>query len=381
MLKQARVYFKILVNRVAHGRNRYINDKKFLILIALFVGLFSGLAAVFLKNSVHLLQSFLEGGFNVRYENYLYLVYPLIGILLSVLYVRLFHKGKEFDKGLSSVIYSISRKGSAIPGLHVFSQIITSVFTVGFGGSVGLEAPIAVTGSAIGSNTAKDLLMNRQQKTLLLACGAASGISAIFNSPIAGVVFAFEVLLSEVSVPAFIPLLMSSATGAVVSRLFQSHQVFFLTTNSWSMRALPYYVLLGAFCGLTSVYMIRNSLATEHFFNNRKNPWLKALAGGLLIGALLFLFPPLYGEGYNSISMLMSGDYHSLPDKSLFYRYHENEWFVLLFIGVIILLKVFASSITIGSGEMEGFLPLRFSQDLFADYSLPESFTCFTYQI
>lgn len=354
IVKQFRINFKIGVNKIAHHRRQYIGDKNFLVLLAIWVGILSGFAAIVLKYSVHWIQHLLEGGFNVRYENYLYLLYPLFGILLSVLYLRIFHYKKVFDKGLSSIIYSISRKGATVERHKTFSHVITSALTVGFGGSVGLEAPIAVTGSAIGANTAKDLLLNKQSRTLLLACGAASGIAAIFNSPIAGVIFAFEVLLTEVSIPAFIPLLIASASGAVVSKLFYSEQLFFLTTNDWDLNALPFYLLLGAFCGLISAYMVRMSTGIEHYFNKRKNPWQKAIYGGILIGLLLFFLPALYGEGFHTITNLMAGNAHMLLDRSLFYAYNDNAWVILMVVGIVILLKVFASAITIGAGGNGG---------------------------
>lgn len=341
------------INAFAHRRRNYIGDKNFVVLLAIWVGILSGFAAIALKSAVHWIQHWLEGGFNVRYENYLYLLYPLAGIMLSVLYVRIFHTG-IFDKGLSSIIYSISRRGSSVERHKTFSHLITSAFTVGFGGSVGLEAPIAVTGSAIGANTAKDLLLNKQSRTLLLACGAASGIAAIFNSPIAGVIFAFEVLLSEVSIPAFIPLLISAASGAVVSKLFYSHQLFFLTTNDWSLNAIPFYLLLGVFCGLISAYMVRMSIGIEHFLNQRFNLWFKALIGGTVIGILLFFLPALYGEGFNTIRNLMAGNASHLLDKSLLYAYNQETWVILAIAGALILFKVVASAITIGAGGNGG---------------------------
>lgn len=352
--KQFRINFKIGVNKFAHHRRQYIGDKNFLVLLAIWVGVLSGFAAIVLKYAVHWIQQVLEGGFNVRYENYLYLLYPLFGILLSVLYLRIFHHKKIFDKGLSSIIYSISRKGATVERHKTFSHVITSALTVGFGGSVGLEAPIAVTGSAIGANTAKDLLLNKSSRTLLLACGAASGIAAIFNSPIAGVIFAFEVLLTEVSIPAFIPLLIASASGAVVSKLFYSQQLFFLTTNEWSLNALPFYLMLGAFCGLISAYMVRTSTNIEHYFNARKNPWQKAIIGGILIGVLLFFLPALYGEGYTTITNLMAGNAHMMLDRSFFYGYNNNDWVILIVVGIVILLKAFAAAITIGAGGNGG---------------------------
>jgi CIC family chloride channel protein len=365
--KKIRINIKLLIYQFTRQRHKYISDKNFLIIAAIWVGVLAGVAAVVLKTSVHTLQHWLAGGFNVRYENYLYLVYPLVGILLSVVYVKLFHKRTVFDKGLSSIIYAINKKFSNIELHKTYSHVITSALTVGFGGSAGLEAPIAVTGSSIGSNTAKNLLMSRADRTLLLASGAAAGISAIFNSPIAGVVFAFEVLLSEVSIPAFIPLLISSATGAVISKIFSgSHdELFHLATDSWNIEAIPFYIVLGALCGFQSVYMIRSTLKMEGFLNKRKNPYSKAIWGGIAMGLIIFIFPPLYGEGYGISNQLMAGNYESLFNNSLFFEYKDSALFVLGFTLAMILVKVFAAAITIGSGGNGGiFGPSLFTGSL-----------------
>lgn len=365
MYKKIRIHTKLLIYRFTRQRHHYISDKNFLIIAAIWVGLLAGFAAVVLKSFVHFLQHLLESGFNVRYENYLYLIYPLIGILLSVVYVKLLHKKVVFDKGLSSIIYAINKKFSNIELHKTYSHVITSALTVGFGGSAGLEAPIAVTGSALGSNTAKNLLMSKADRTLLLASGAAAGISAIFDSPIAGVVFAFEVLLTEVSIPAFIPLLIASATGAVVSKIFSDGKIFYLVTDSWNIEAIPFYILLGGLCGFVSVYMIRTTLGMESFLNKRKNPYTKAIAGGIALGVLIFIFPPLYGEGYGITNKLMAGDYKSLFNNSLFFKYQDSTLFLLCFTAVMILVKVFAASITVGSGGNGGiFGPSLFTGSL-----------------
>lgn len=362
MFKRIRVLSKLAFYQFIKNRSRYINDKNFLIVASLLVGISSGLAAVVLKSLVHSIHQFCESGFDVKYENYLYLIFPLVGILLSATYIRVFHYKKVFDKGLSSIIYAISRKGSYVEPHKTFSHIITSAFTTGFGGSVGLEAPIAVTGSAIGANAGKDLLVTKPERTLLLASGAAAGIAAIFNSPIAGVIFAFEVLLTEVSIPAFIPLLMASAAGAVISRLFHSENLFDLVTDGWRIQSIPYYTLLAILCGLFSVYMMRMTINIEGWFKPMKRPFPKAILGGVIIGLIIFVFPPLYGEGYGVINKLMVGDHGSLFDRSLFYDYRNNAWFIIIFAICILLLKVFAASITIGSGGNGGI----FGPSLFA---------------
>ncbi len=354
LYKRLRVTAKIRFYQFLKHRNRYINDKNFLIVASLLVGISAGLAAVVLKYLVHAIQHFCESGFDVKFANYLYLVFPLVGILLSALYIRFFHYKQDFRKGLSSIIYAINKQGSKIERHKTYSHIITSAFTVGFGGSVGLEAPIAVTGSAIGSNAGSDLLVTKPERTLLLASGAAAGIAAAFNSPIAGVIFAFEVLLTEVSIPAFIPLLMASAAGAVITRLFHTPSLFNLVTDGWRIQNIPYYGALAIFCGLMSVYMMRLTIKIESWFKKVHRLFPRAILGGVLIGILIFLFPPLYGEGYGIINKLMHADQGSLFDNSLFYAYKDNTWFVIGFAMAIVLIKVFASSITIGSGGNGG---------------------------
>lgn len=354
MFKSLRININKVFHQFIKQRGKYISDKKFLLLASGITGVLAGLAAVLLKYLVHFFQWICESGFDVKYENYLYLLYPLAGILLALLYLRIFHYKLLFDKGLSSIIYAISHKASRIELHKTYSHLITSALTVGFGGSAGLEAPIAITGSAIGSNTAKNLWMSRQDRTLLLAGGAAAGISAVFNSPIAGVIFSFEVLLSQLSIPAFVPILIASASGAVISKMFGEQHLFFLTTNDWSVSAVPFYIILGMLCGAVSAYMIRTTVKVEGFFHRRKNLWHKAIVGAIALGLMLFVFPPLYGEGYSVINQLMSGNYASLLDRSLFFRYQSNETFIIIFAIAIILIKVIAASVTIGAGGNGG---------------------------
>ncbi len=350
-----------LLSKLLHIRKLKIDDKSFLIIASLLVGILAGLASVILKSSVHYIEEFLVLRTKGEYQNYLLLAFPLIGIFLTVLYVQIFRKGK-ITKGLSNIIYTVAKGSSDLPRHKMYSHMITSALTVGFGGSAGLEAPIVITGAALGSNAAKTLHLNYKGRTLLLASGAAAGISAIFNSPIAGVIFAFEALLPEFSIPAFIPLLIASATSAVVSKLLYSGQLFILITEGWQLSAIPFYVLLGVLCGLISAYMIKFTLKVEGYFSGIKRPYYKALIGGLALGVIIFVFPPLYGEGYVSIEELLGGKYHELLSGSLFYSQADSRWFLLAFIGAIVLVKVFATSITIGSGGNGGiFAPSLFT--------------------
>lgn len=338
--------------------------------LSIFVGLVCGIAAVLLKNAVHTIQDYLQYSVTFKYHEAIYFVLPLFGILLTALIIKRFLNGK-LGRGLAPIIENITRRGSKIEQHKTWSHLATSAVTAGFGGSAGLEAPIVVTGSAIGSNIGLLAHLSYRERTLLLGCGAAAGISAVFNCPIAGVIFAFEVLLEGFTVPAFIPLLLSSATAAVVSRFFYSDRLFYLITDDWAVSQLPFYTLLGFLCGLVSVYMTRTTLKIESRLGSWKSLYGKAIVGGLSLGALIFLLPPLYGEGYTAIQNLLNGDYTFLVKDSLL----ENlplEWTLLAgFAAVIVVFKVVAASLTIASGGNGGI----FAPSLFTGSMLGFSFS------
>lgn len=351
---------KEIVKKILAWRARHISNKNFLLICSVIIGLLAGLTAVALKRMVHFIQHLLQTGITEYYQNYLFFIYPLVGILLTVLYARIFHKGK-LGRGVSSILFAIERKGGHVEREKMYSHVISSALTVGFGGSAGLEAPIVVTGSAIGSNTGRELGFSGKERVLLLACGAAAGIAAVFNCPIAGMIFAIEVLLSEFSIPAFIPLLMATATASVVSSLFYSQQLFFLITDGWHLNAIPYYVIMGILLGLLCVYVTRMHEFTEKLFKSKKAVYAKALFGGTALGVLIFLIPPLYGEGYGVIEELLKGNYSSIVNNSLFEGWRNDPWFVLILMGGIVFIKVFATVITVGAGGNGGmFAPSLF---------------------
>ncbi|MBI4931980.1 MAG: chloride channel protein [Bacteroidetes bacterium] len=352
--------FSDLLKKINTWRQRHISNKNFLIVVSILVGVVAGLAAILLKTVVHYIQHFLHWILEDEKFNFLLFVFPLIGILLTVYYVQRFRKGK-IGRGVSNILISIAKRSSNIERDKTYSHMITSALTIGFGGSAGLEAPIVVTGAAIGSVSAKDLGMNYRERTLLLACGVAAGISAIFNSPIAGVLFAVEVILYEFTIPAFIPLLISSATASVLSNLLYKDQLFFLITKGWHMNAIPFYILLGILMALISVYVTRTAILVEGFFKSKKKPYLKAIIGGVILGGMIFILPPLYGEGYNSVKNLLAGKYELLLNNSLFTGFSGNAWFIVLIATIIILVKTAAMSITIGAGGNGGiFAPSLF---------------------
>jgi chloride channel protein, CIC family len=350
-----------LLSQFLKWRLKHISNKNFLVISSIIVGLVAGLAAVILKVFVHYIQVTLQESESAQNRNLLFFFFPLIGILLTVLYVQVFRNGK-LGRGISNILLAISKKQSNVPPDKMHSHIVSSGITVGFGGSAGLEAPIVVTGSAIGSNIAKILKLNTNERTLLLASGAAAGISAVFNSPIAGVIFAMEILLAEFTIPAFIPLLIASATAAVVSNVLYSEKLFFLITRGWNIEALPFYIMLGLLTGMLSVYLTRTTLKVEGLLNSWKETYKKAISGGIILGIMIFLLPPLYGEGYITIKQLLDGDYDKVLANSFVYDYVGHDWAILAFVGIIILVKIIATSITIGSGGNGGiFAPSLFT--------------------
>jgi len=335
-------------------RKTKISNRNFLVFAALIVGILAGLAAALLKSLTHHIEDFLQDGFHWQYKYYLFLVFPLIGILLSVMYVRRFIRKGKFETGLTPLLYAISKKSSRVEPHNIYSQIITAALTVGFGGSTGLEAPIVQSGAGIGSVIGRFLGLSYRETTMLLACGAAAGIAGAFNSPIAGIVFAIEILLPEFSIPAFIPLLLSSATAAVVARIFYKEQLFFLVTEGWQYSALIWYVVLAILIGLFSLYFNKVYYFIKHIFHDIKGPYQRVIAGGVVLGAMVFLFPTLYGEGYVTIKNLLGGNYSTVITNSIFSSYSNFPWAIILFTLITVFAKSIATLVTLGAGGNGG---------------------------
>ena len=342
------------VDRINQYRKTKISNRNFLVIAALIVGVLAGLAASLLKTITHHIEDFLQTGFHWEYKYYLFFFFPFIGILLSVMYVRRFIRRGKFETGLTPLLYTISRKSSKVEPHNIYSQIITAALTVGFGGSTGLEAPIVTSGAGIGSVVGRFLGLSYKETTMLLACGAAAGIAGAFNSPIAGIVFAVEILLPEFSIPAFIPLLLASATAAVVARLFYNEQLFFLVTEGWKMEALIYYVILAVCIGFFSIYFTKASAFIKRSFYKIQHPYKKVVLGGLMLGLLVFLFPTLYGEGYITIKNLLGGNYSTVINNSIFSEYRHLPWLVLIFTLATLFAKSAATLITLSAGGNGG---------------------------
>lgn len=356
-MKSNNLLVKFLIWRIKHIPNR-----NFILMLSGVIGIVTGFAAVTLKTSVHYIQDFLTSSFDIKYANYLYIGYPLVGILLT-LFIAKFFFGERLGHGITNILYAISKKSGIISRTKIYSRMITSALTVGLGGSVGLEAPVIVTGSAIGSNIGTLMHLNYKRRTLLIGCGAAGAISAIFNSPIAGVIFSIEIILAEVTIAAFIPLLMASVCGALVSLLLLGDNVmfYFELTDPLSASDIPFYILLGLLCGLGSVYFTRITYKIEDLVNNIKNDVSKAVIGGIALGLIVFVFPPIYGEGYSTIKTLLAGQDTQILNSSPFFQQTENTIFLIIFMVGVALVKPVASALTVGAGGSGGlFAPSLF---------------------
>jgi CIC family chloride channel protein len=303
---------------------KYVSNNNFIIILSIIIGAISGIAAVTLKSSVHLIQGFLEKNLDVTGINYLYLGYPLIGIGLTVLISKFIFK-EQLGHGITQVLYSISKNSGIIRRTMMYSRMVTSAITVGFGGSVGLEAPIVVTGSAIGSNLGRLTHLNYKKRTLLIACGASGAISAIFNSPIAGVIFAIEVILTDVTVNKFIPILIASVVGSLVSIILLGDDILFSfkLQDPFLASHVHFYILLGIACGIISVHFTRLTYLIENLISKVKSSTNRALLGGIGLALIILIFPPIYGEGYKTIKLLLAGQEQDLFQRSLFYFYSQ----------------------------------------------------------
>lgn len=351
------MYEKLLryIEAINQWRKRRISNSTFLILAASVVGIMGGITSSVLKEMTHYVASFLINDLHWKYKFYLYFFFPLIGILLTVLYVRTFIRRTKFQHGITAIIYNISHNSSKLDFHNIYSQVISSALTVGLGGSAGLEAPAVASGAAIGSNIGRFFGLNYRETTLLLACGAAAGISGAFNSPVAGMIFAIEVIMPEFSIPAVIPLLIASAFSSVISQLIYREPLFvFVSRGGWVVEAFWYYIALGIIIGIYSIYFSRLNFQLGNVFGKIKNRYNKVFIGGITLGIMIFLLPALYGEGYITIQKLLDGNFKSLLSNSIFSEYENLTWALLLFAIFTLIGKTFASIITMGSGGNGG---------------------------
>ena len=352
------------ITRLHEWRVVHVSDKMFLLILAFLVGLLSAVAAFVLHGMINQIVALLTGRFSSDSYNWLYLVYPVIGIYLTSLFVRYVVKD-NISHGITRILYAISSNRSRLKAHNTWSSVIASAITIGFGGSVGAEAPIVLTGSAIGSNLGQLFKLDNKTLMTLVGCGAAGAIAGIFKAPIAGLVFTLEVLMIDLTMASLLPILVSCVTATCFTYIFSDNAVLFSfhLDSDWTVERVPATILLGVACGLVSLYFIRMMNACEDMFARFKDkPYVKLVIGGIVLSSLIFLFPSLYGEGYHAINLLLNGkteaDWNQVLSGSLFYGHSE---YLILYIGLVVLTKVFATSATNGAGGCGGtFAPSLF---------------------
>lgn len=353
-----------MFTKILAWKEKHLTDRQMLLILAFIIGILASFAAYILHTLIHQIQAILTEGFEVNSFNWLYLVFPVIGIYLTSLFVRYVVRD-NISHGITRILYAISSKRSHLKPHNCWSSVIASAITIGFGGSVGAEAPIVLTGSAIGSNLGQLFKIDNKTMMLLVGCGAAAAIAGIFKAPIAGLVFTLEVLMVDLTMASLLPILVASITANVFTwALMGGKSLFtFVMDSAWEVDRLPACVLLGLFCAFISLYFIRTMTFCEGIFAKMKrHPYGKLAVGGIMLSSLIFLFPALYGEGYSAINILLNGtteaDWNQLLDKSLFYG-HGN--LLVVYIALVLLTKVFATSCTNGAGGCGGtFAPSLF---------------------
>ena len=343
-------------------RERHISEKSFVVILALAVGILCGFAAQLLKFLIHTISTVLTAHMSVTTANYLYLVYPMVGILIVTIFVRYVVKD-NISHGVTRVLYAISRRKSRLKKRNIYASLVASSITIGFGGSVGAEGPIVFTGAAIGSNVGQAFRLSPKILMILVGCGAAAGIAGIFRAPIAGMLFTLEVLMIDLTGATVMPLLISSISGATVAYVLEgySSEFFFAQSEPFLTSKIPFAIILGVFCGFISLYFTRVIFRMESLFVRIKYQWMKIIFGGFILASLIFLFPPLWGEGYDAINRLLEGDVKSVVNGSFFYM-ERNDWRMIAAVLLsIVLTKVFATSATNGAGGVGGtFAPALF---------------------
>lgn len=348
--------------RFVSWRERHVPEERFIYVLALVVGILCGFAAQLLKFLIHIISSFLNSHVSATQANITNLVYPIVGILIVTLFVKYVVKD-NISHGVTKVLYAISQRKSRLKKKNCYASLVASSVTIGFGGSVGAEGPIVFTGAAIGSNIGQAFRLSPKILMLLVGCGAAAGIAGIFRAPIAGMLFTLEVLMIDFTGATVMPLLISSITGATVAYVLEGYsaEFFFSQSEPFLTRKIPYTILLGIVCGFVSLYFTRMMFFMEGIFGKIRHAWVKIAVGGLILASLIYLFPPLYGEGYDAINKLLDGNVESIVNGSFFYVDRHSLWVIATYIGLIVLTKVFATSATNGAGGVGGtFAPSLF---------------------
>lgn len=352
-----------IIDKIILWREKYMSERQFIVLLSFFVGIATALAGILMKFLIHQIETLLTNHFDNLGINWLYLVYPVVGIWLTGLFVR--HIVKDnIGHGVTKILYAISRNQSRIKAHNSWTSVVASSITIGFGGSVGGEAPIVLTGSAIGSHMGQTFKLDHKNLMVLVGCGAAGAIAGIFKAPIAGVVFTLEVLMLDLTMHSLLPLLVSCATATCVTYAFTGTSAMFAFNleEPFVVERVPASIMLGICCGFLSLYFTRAMNSFETVFGKIKNPYKKLALGGTVLSVLIFLFPSLYGEGYTLIDLLLTGknsaDWGEVMDRSMFYG---MDHLLLVYLGLVLLFKVFATTATNGGGGCGGtFAPSLF---------------------
>ena len=351
-----------MFNKFLLWRDSHIKERHFLLFVCFIVGILTAVAAYFLKTAINFFHIFLTENFSQENLNYSYLLFPIVGILIAGIYVKYIVKD-DISHGVTKILFAISQRKSRIKPHNMHSSLVASSITIGFGGSVGAEAPIVLTGSAIGSNLGRYFKLEQQSLMILVGCGAAGAIAGIFKAPIAGILFVIEVLLLDLTMSSILPLLVTAVTATVVSYILTGMDAMFAFTlvEEFTLERIPFVILLGILCGILSLYVIRCMSWLENIFHKLPH-WKRFMLGGVMLSVLIFLFPPLFGEGYNTINTLLAGGdaFRTLTNESFFYNL-ENKWAIVAFLFLVIIFKVFATSATNGGGGTGGvFAPTLF---------------------
>jgi len=350
-------YLKMLAWRELH-----IKERNFILILSFAIGIFTATAAFILKSAIHIIKYQLTESFSRYTVNYWYLVFPAIGIFITSLFVRYVVKD-DISHGVTRILYAISQRKSILKLHNVWTSIVGSSITIGFGGSVGAEAPVVLAGSAIGSNLGNFFKLDQKNLMLLVGCGAAGAISGIFKAPIAGLVFTLEVLMLDMTLTSLVPILISAVTATAFSYLFSGNAFTFEFDKfePFTISRIPYLILLGIVCGLVSLYFTRGMNRIEGFFRKFKNPYSKLAIGGAALSMLIFIFPPLYGEGYDTIIAVLNGHSLTTLDSTFFQGMGTSPWVIILYFSLIIFFKIFASASTNAAGGVGGiFAPSLF---------------------
>lgn len=352
----------LIIRQLFRLRRVNLNQTRFIYFLSFVVGLLSALAAAVLKNSIHYTRILFTEGISFESGNFLYLVYPLIGMFLTLIFVKYIVKD-NIGHGISRILYAISRKKSYLKAHNTWTSIVATTLTIGFGGSVGAEAPIVLTGSSIGSALGRFFRMNYRQITLLIGCGAAGAVSGIFKAPIAGIVFTLEILMLDLTISSIVPLLISSVTAATVAYFLMGDTVLFSfsLTEPFIIGNIPWYIVLGLVAGLISAYFTRMTLFLEKSYEKISNDYVRLIIGGIVLGAMIILFPPFFGEGYDTIMSILQGNAGDLMKESIIGILPDGFMAISLFMVCLIFLKVIATSSTNGAGGVGGiFAPTLF---------------------